>query len=225
MRIGAEATAGVHRRQKRGANYSRRRAGCPEAPDECVRTHPRAASAVQSLPRVRYSAALESRSARWRADRESEAGAIGFCWLLGLPMGVVGEARKWVRRAAGQTGRSGTGSLLVSGTGLGAQVLLLGTASRGRTARMELEAELELESKVRSVLCVACVLCGRAEKGGRRRGLVRYRVVGMGSRYVGRSSPEAQHDPGLDVSRRNVQRVRSGGGGGRKAAMDGQEGD
>lgn len=61
---------------------------CPEAPEECVRTHSRAASAVQSLPRVRYSAALESRSARWREDCESEAGAIGFCWLLRLPMGV-----------------------------------------------------------------------------------------------------------------------------------------
>lgn len=44
---------------------------CPEAPDECVRTHSRAASAMQSLPRVRLSAALESRSARWRAGCES----------------------------------------------------------------------------------------------------------------------------------------------------------
>lgn len=53
---------------------------CPEAPDECVGTHPRAAGAMQSLPRVRYSAALESRSAWWGANCESEADAIGFCW-------------------------------------------------------------------------------------------------------------------------------------------------
>jgi len=82
---------------------------CPEGPDECVGTHPRAASAMQSLPRVRYSAALESRSAWWRANCESEADAIGFCWLLRLGMGI-GEALKWVRKTAGQTGRSGTGS-------------------------------------------------------------------------------------------------------------------
>jgi hypothetical protein len=83
---------------------------CPEGPDECVGIHPRAASAMQSsLTRVRYSAALESRSAWWRASCESEANAIGFCWLLLLAMGK-GEDLEWVRKRAKQTRQSRTRS-------------------------------------------------------------------------------------------------------------------
>lgn len=60
---------------------------CPEAPDKCVRTHSRAASAMQSLPRVRYSAALESRSAggeriaNQRLVQLASAGFSGFQWV------------------------------------------------------------------------------------------------------------------------------------------------
>lgn len=82
-------------------------------------------------------------------------------------------------------------------------------------------------SWIRSCLCAACVLGECADKGRKGRGFICYRIVGvgMGSRYVGRWSSETQHDPGFAFSRRNVQSVRSGGGGRRKAAMDGQDED
>ena len=198
--------AGVHRRLKRGTNSSRILEGglaldCPKAPDECVRTHSRAASAMQSLPRVRYSAALESRSAWWRADCESETGAIGFCWL---PKGI-GEALKWVRRAVRQTGRSRTGSLSVSGASRGSSEPFLGPPRVPKGRGWSLSPRL---SWARSCLCAPCRFCEGADEGGHGLGLVRYRIVGMGSRYVGRPSPEAQHDPGSDLSRGHWGRSR-----------------
>lgn len=138
-------------------------------------------------------------------------------------MGVVGEALKWVRRAGGQTGSEWHWVPIVVWRKPGSpSEPLLGQPRAAEGRGWSLRPSLSWN---RSCLCAPCLLCGRADKGRKRRGLARYRIVGMGSRYVGRSSPEAQHDPGLDVSRRNVQSVRSGGGGGRKAATDGQEED
>lgn len=146
MRIGAEATSWASTVGKREVPIILEGGlalDCPEAPDECVRTHSRAANAMQSLPRVRYSAPLESRSAWWRADCESEAGAIGFCWLLRLRMGI-GEALKWVRRTVGQTGRSRTGSLLASGASRGPNDPSLGQprAEEGRGWSLSLSLSL-----------------------------------------------------------------------------------
>lgn len=64
--------------------------------------------------------------------------------LLASPAsnGGVGEAPKWVRWASGQTGRSGTGSLLVSGAGRGPGEPLLrqprAAEGRGWSSRLRL---------------------------------------------------------------------------------------